>query len=632
MSFFLKDLGIGAKQDKGELTRLRDQLNQLRIGNKPQVPQIGVGAKLPPRAPIKVANIHVPKSKSKSKTQTAQIDQQHFLKMFGEVFSDRSEGEEKKEKVEVDEKEKKSIVVPTKTTRQPKDVYYNSKYYSWFNNNFKVISECVSKLPNCDTVLNDANQSFQLSKITAETFQKIEADSQTGRVTFDYPKNMRNQMYIQCYVRAVLQASESDVYTDPNHAIKWLTNKIGDYFELKKLGSEGIYGTVFLLSAKPNALITSQPPPFAVMKLAQNFQSDPTRFDDVEIIHELAIGYLLNNLRSKTSCFTYTYGGFYCDKAQPRNVSFLDKDGTFFQSTTISCDNAPVANDQQDVLTTALSIQEKVNGYTFKDWFEEGIKGNTSKDVLQKYISHILIQLAHALSVAQKSYQYVHFDLHQSNVMIKSLANPITITYRLKDGQTIRLNNVMFTPMIIDYGMNCATSAEGVYVPSFWAKTRSSASKDTDAINYIARNEADYYVPLFDMYRFLMYLFFAGAFVHINRTKNVTLTKSQIEAVGSLFKPCWNLFNDQSKTVMKTSTNEIVKTMRHIFAAKNLTDFKAAYTLIDRFNPTPFDANSKTLSAEHPPIVAAPFFKGFDASDWLLSFCNNLPDEVKKIL
>lgn len=94
--------------------------------------------------------------------------------------------------------------------------------------------------------------------------------------------------------------------------------------------------------------------------------------------------------------------------------------------------------------TKSNVIMEYIFGQTFDQWIK------SDKFNIQDFI-FILIQLAFALTIAQKQCGFVHWDLTPWNIMIQELPHPVEFDYMIDTDNVVRINTQII-PVIIDYG------------------------------------------------------------------------------------------------------------------------------------------------------------------------------------
>jgi hypothetical protein len=105
---------------------------------------------------------------------------------------------------------------------------------------------------------------------------------------------------------------------------------------------------------------------------------------------------------------------------------------------------------------------------------------------------HFTFQIVHALNVAQKIGNYVHYDLHQDNVMARKIEPQITVT-PLSNGEFL-YSYFDFQPVIIDYGFNRYETKDSILVSRAKIISKNNAQDILD--NY-------FYNPYYDLFTFL---------------------------------------------------------------------------------------------------------------------------------
>lgn len=85
-----------------------------------------------------------------------------------------------------------------------------------------------------------------------------------------------------------------------------------------------------------------------------------------------------------------------------------------------------------------------INSIPLKDFVKQ--KHITSVDYLK-----VMLQLFNSLNIAHKIYLFTHYDLHGSNVLVRTLPEPVAVEFR--NGYII----TKYIPFIIDYSYNTIT-------------------------------------------------------------------------------------------------------------------------------------------------------------------------------
>jgi hypothetical protein len=381
---------------------------------------------------------------------------------------------------------------------------------------------------------------------------------------FDYAQNYRNQQFIQCFVQDVLQRSKRTAVVDTNQTLQVLSQDIKKYLVIKKIPSSSAYGSAYFVYGKKETdlprLITSIHKPFGVMKVVQVRRKDNNRLsgsevlDDVvpinmqsDLIHELAVGLVLNQMREQCVNFTFTYGGFFCDILQAQE--------------NIMCTSVRPSQMSTLVITEAIN-----DAYTFVDLMKAPNGLLSSAKDAKKQISNMLIQLAHALYLAETKYKFVHYDLHNENVMYRVLSKPTTITVQ-SDLYHIELTDVRFVPMIIDYGMSVmkpTINGQEVFLGNNYEQP-SAFVNNSASMHELGNNEKDFYYPGFDMYRYCLSV--------LVQPHNVNKYSSFIrDVVEELFEPAFEVYRSVGLYLLPQLSNQISQFLNASSAAELTRD------------------------------------------------------------
>lgn len=184
--------------------------------------------------------------------------------------------------------------------------------------------------------------------------------------------------------------------------------------EIKLIGNPSAYGNVFGLSSNKHAM-------FAV-KIANAHKSNNN------LNHEAFVGLVaLNKLRYKIPNFMHTYGIYHC------NPPIIN--GT----NIISWCPSPTPNSTNKIYLVLENIKDS------KSLFE------ISKHIDQQQTLEIFLQIYNALNVANKEFDFTHYDLHANNVLITLL--PYYISIPLYIGNSVLYLKTRHLARIIDYGM-----------------------------------------------------------------------------------------------------------------------------------------------------------------------------------
>lgn len=187
--------------------------------------------------------------------------------------------------------------------------------------------------------------------------------------------------------------------------------RIKDYVRnLKSLKTASMFGDIIVADYKTNK-------DFFIVKTPK----DPKK-DDLK--HELFVGlYGINKLKKLIPNFVYTYGALFCgspiiDKDNNQVVNFCSKS------------NKNVVYLLLENIKNSISMRDYIKTCTFNQWLE------------------VYLQVIGALRLAKKECDFTHYDLHDGNVLIQTLDQPITIDYGDYKITTTTL------AVIIDYGFS----------------------------------------------------------------------------------------------------------------------------------------------------------------------------------
>lgn len=190
------------------------------------------------------------------------------------------------------------------------------------------------------------------------------------------------------------------------------------------------------------------------------------------ILHEIAVGLVLNYLKEDVPNFMYTWGGFICTPPT-RGKKLVSPT----KSVEYSYDFNTMCTNNSDN-PHAIMLSEFIQGIPFNDIWD-------SLDELS--VKKILFQIACALDVAQKRFEFVHNDLHGGNVLVRELHHEATLKYGKRKIRTA------FIPVIIDYGY-ATVKYKDFYLPAITDEYRvfntvgilTSVGDTTDILTLIA--------------------------------------------------------------------------------------------------------------------------------------------------
>ena len=233
-------------------------------------------------------------------------------------------------------------------------------------------------------------------------------------------------------------------------------------------------------------------------------KASKTRDNSIE--HECLIGMLaLNKLRYKVPNFMYTYGVFYYNtpiREDENNYKMYHNNGKY-----------------------SYLVMENINN---SKSLKSMIPDISTKDFLKIYL-----QLIVALNVAYKEYDFTHYDLHTSNILIQKKKYNIPI---YNDDEIIKYIKCDYVAVIIDYGKShINANISGI-------NENISFSYDTSKSFYKKGN------PLYDAYKLIC---FSAQYSYMNGRHDLVDMCSKI----------YNFFNE--KTSLKTRISKNIKSIRN---------------------------------------------------------------------
>ena len=452
-----------------------------------------------------------------------------------------------------------------------------------FTTQINFLTYVKSQLPDCTTL-----------KYNADILQRVLYFLSTNTTQLASASDVYNHQIIQCYVRDILASSTNKALKEKHDAFPILTNEINKHMRIHSFSDgSAAFGQAFKLYPRTGPTTDTA---WGVMKLIKE-KATPY----AELLHEITIGLVLNTCRFQGAKFAYTYGGFICDKDQSGSENSGD----------IQCKSKDAS------AMTILSIQEFISGQSMTKlldyWFRtQSIDSKT----MFKHISDILLQVAHSLSIAQTMYQYMHYDLHLENVIIKQVSPPIDIAI----GSTF-LQNVSYVPYIIDYGMNVLTfqkqticSLQNPNYDSLYAmgSCKYKSSSTSTSASSSKEEYPPYYAPLWDIFKYsTITLFDLTRKIH----QYGFVIKNKYDSVVSDLRRCtMPIMKDAIKQAKAKKIDNLHESHYEIW--KTLTGSKTKASLEELYMNN-VDYLTSGLKAE----IA--IFKQFTAKDWIKSFAKH---------
>ncbi len=238
-----------------------------------------------------------------------------------------------------------------------------------------------------------------------------------------------------------------------------------------------------------------------VGKIAPNESLEPS-----SIIHEVCIGSFINTLSR----------------------------GNWMQ--VLNCYYVPsVYNDN----LTVMGVYKNVNGTHLNKVI---IENNLST----KEIILIILQIALALHEAQKKFMFMHYDLHEDNILIVNEKTEFTI------GNSKLVSN--WRPVIIDYGEAILRFDNHVYL-------RRHTEIPIEYLHNLKYSSEKFFIPLWDIWRLLTSLIGFMAIPELNEVVNHDTVNQFTNLIVEFFKECF----------YQTNTEPVSELIKELFNAESTT-------------------------------------------------------------
>ena len=207
-----------------------------------------------------------------------------------------------------------------------------------------------------------------------------------------------------------------------------------------------------------------------VLKVPQS----PDKSD--ELIHEAVVGLVLNKLRDSIPNFCYFYDTFSCsspvvnpdDKkiilwcttdenavayAVFENINMSTPFSDWGKSPFIFPTLTQMTKEALNYTNWDKAIPQKINTLTYDNYSTDKLISEITSYKAQEFILYYL-QILLALNIANKKFDFTHYDLHASNVLIRKYSDEVFyIPYEYK-GSTKYLLSPGSIATIIDFGMS----------------------------------------------------------------------------------------------------------------------------------------------------------------------------------
>jgi hypothetical protein len=242
---------------------------------------------------------------------------------------------------------------------------------------------------------------------------------------------------------------------------------------------------------------------------------------------------VINGLRYLLPSFVYTLGAFMCGK--PKHSVRKGAYGVVKELCA------------QDTPESLFVVYEKVSGGSETTSVKQALKTEWDFPVWLCFFAQLLL----SLEVAQREIRFTHFDLHDSNVMVRENNEAYEINL---DGTTYRVAPGQASPVIIDFGMTAAV-VDGMCIGSF---------------SYASHGMLSFMVPGFDMYKFMVYSARTayGSAPSLARAKAVDSISNGISDIFAFYggDDPYRIFTQRAKGV-RAATNEFCRDVTYSNAA-----------------------------------------------------------------
>ena len=249
------------------------------------------------------------------------------------------------------------------------------------------------------------------------------------------------------------------------------------------------------------------PTPFAVMKYGKR-PIHPVVYNknNYNIIHELVVGMVLNTIRHITPNFMYIWGAFSCSiptvtGRNPNfgNIAYQDHNLIYKYDYETLCSSTDPKSSEFIMLSEIAN-----DSCTFYDF----MKKSSRIPNFGTHLINILLQLMCTLTIAQSNFRFVHGDLHQKNILIKTLITPVNLTYTIskilfEDPITVEIQNVTYIVVIIDYGISRLNVGGTIIKPLYYNHNWTSNVYGHNVLENLFFNEENMFLPLYDIARAL---------------------------------------------------------------------------------------------------------------------------------
>lgn len=285
---------------------------------------------------------------------------------------------------------------------------------------------------------------------------------------------------------------------------------IGDLSENVEKINE-IFKNIKKFGERPG-LLKCEIPNFEKMIIKYGEECEENEYDCV-YLHEIVVGTILNKLKIYVPNFITTFGFFQAK---------IDSDYNFKPSDKLE-DNFFI-------------VMEKIKGLNLSDFIVNA--------TVSQYFQ-ILLQIINALSVANQFYQFSHNDLHDDNIIIEILKEPILIPLYI--GENKKYIYTRYLAKIVDFGQSFINIGQPL---GFYG-------------NEIHRIYSNRQNPISDAYKLICY---SGYTAHISENEKL------FDFISILYK---DIFNEKVETKRKNNSDNnftLKDRINHFIVYNNLKD------------------------------------------------------------
>jgi hypothetical protein len=178
------------------------------------------------------------------------------------------------------------------------------------------------------------------------------------------------------------------------------------------------------------------------------------KYDGEDTLEEGMTGLLaLNSLRSVIPTFSWIYGFTKC------NLPIFKKENNKYQ-IVMACNHTVEFNNKDYI----GMISEYIEGPTLEDYTKAPsdirVKETNGKELLSA-----ILTLLYSLKYANQRFEYVHWDLHTKNVLMRKLQNKDSYIYLPDSDEYLWVGDHLAT--IIDYGFSSFRDKDGEIISRF---------------------------------------------------------------------------------------------------------------------------------------------------------------------